>query len=258
MNSKGTGGFVAISTAEDFHSAIHGSVGSPQPGFRTIHYGKVRIQKPFSRVHTSDWANTRVNLKSRIINIDVYIDFQQNSLSLADYTRLKSLAIKGIQHYWSRNISLAGNQYTVIVQAHQRKTHGIGVDMYIETSPRYARSHNTGLIDATIFYNKGYFKHNTFLAEKDFKEVAAHEFGHSVLKYFGGIGLSWSHEGSTNIITQNVKASTPGYPATGEINLMKYYDDKKFQIGFTDMLARNVASETDVKRLIWLSKVTIK
>ena len=249
-----------ISSAEDFHAAIHSSVGTPQPGFKTIHHGKVSTQKAYSRVHTSDWATASVNLKSRIIHVDVYIDFQQNSLSTADYTRLRSLAIKGIQHYWSRNIALAGNQYTVIVKVHQRKSHSIGVDLYIENSPDYARSHNTGIIDASFFYNKGVFKGNPFLAEQDFMLVSAHEFGHSVLKYFGGIGLSWRHKGSTTLLTQTFRSSTPGYPSQGEIDLMRYYNAQKNKqfISYSSIYKRTIAAESDVKRLIWLSQISIK
>lgn len=77
-------------------------------------------------------------------------------------------------------------------------------------------------IDASFIYNEGAFgDHRTDL---DFQLVAAHEFGHSVLMYAGGLPLSWSHKGSTNPLTQTVKTSTPGYPKSGPIDLMKYYD----------------------------------
>ena len=90
--------------------------------------------------------------------------------------------------------------------------------------------------------------------------VSAHEFWHSVLKYFGGISLSWRHEGSTNILTQDVKSSTPGYPLAGEINLMKYYNDKKNKqfIPYSSIYKRTIAAEIDVKRLIWSSEISIK
>jgi len=45
-------------------------------------------------------------------------------------------------------------------------------------------------IDASFVYNKGYLG-NLGRADDDFKLVEAHEFGHSVLMYAGGLPLSW-------------------------------------------------------------------
>ena len=100
------------------------------------------------------------------------------------------------------------------------------------------------------------FKANPGAADIDFKSTAAHEFGHSVLKYFGGIGLSWGHKGSTNVILQSVKGSTPGYPLKGEIDLMKYYDSSKNKTAVVGLYRRTYATEQDVKRLIWMSNIT--
>jgi len=60
-----------------------------------------------------------------------------------------------------------------------------------------------------------------------FQLVSAHEFSHSVLMYAGGIPLSWGHKGSTGVLSQSAKSSTPGYPKSGAIDIMKYYDWKK-------------------------------
>ena len=251
---------MAISSSQDFHTAIHNSVGTPQPGVRMIHHHKNRVRRTYDRVHTSKWATSRVNLKSKVINIDIYIDFQRNSLSTADYTRLKNLAIKGIEQYWSRKINLSGQQFSVIVNVQHRRTESIDVDLYIETSSSYARSHNSGIIDASFKYNQGFYKGFPGQADKDFMLVSAHEFGHSVLEFFGGTGLSWRHKGSTTLLTQSTKSSTPGYPSKGEIDLMRYYDSSKNKkpVSSAMIYSRTIADEIDVKRLIWMSHTTIK
>jgi len=93
-------------------------------------------------------------------------------------------------------------------------------------------------------------------AEQDFMLVSAHEFGHSVLQYFDGVRLSWSHKGTTHVITQSVKSNTPGYPLKGSIDLMKYYDSNKRQALLPRRFKMTLADEQDVKRLIWLSQIT--
>ncbi|MCF6254821.1 MAG: hypothetical protein L3J98_15275 [Gammaproteobacteria bacterium] len=85
--------------------------------------------------------------------------------------------------------------------------------------------------------------------------VAAHEFGHSVLMYAGGLSLSWGHKGSTNPITQSVKYSTPGYPEKGPIDLMKYYDPTKRSADLFRRMVDSAAMDIDVKRLIWGAQI---
>lgn len=92
-----------------------------------------------------------------------------------------------------------------MVIVNNRKNRSIDVDLNIETGNKYARSHNSGIIDATFTYNKGFYRGMNASADRDFMLVAAHEFGHSVLDCFGGSNLSWSHKGSTNKYFQNVK-----------------------------------------------------
>lgn len=251
---------MAIETAEEFHSAIHGSVGTPSPGIRVIRRHKSPVRKKYDKMHTSKWANSSVNLKAKLVNTDVYIDFQRNSLSDVNFSRLKRLAIMGIQRYWSRGINLGGNQYKVNIRVHHRASNSIDVDLYVEESASYARSHNSGIVDASFFYNKGIFKGFNTKADQDFMLVAAHEFGHSVLEFFGGTDLSWGHKGSTTVLTQKVKSTSPGYPSLGEIDLMKYYDSTKnaTYISPRSIYHRSIADEKDVKRLIWLSNITIK
>ena len=122
----------------------------------------------------------------------------------------------------------------------------------------YKRSMNIAAlgIDASFIYNEWPTPNSTF-SDNDFKLTCAHEFGHSVLMYFGGAGMSWSHKGSTHIIPQSVKSTTPGYPAAGQIDLMKYYDRNKRRASMSTRALRTKATEQDVMRLIWLRSARI-
>jgi hypothetical protein len=42
------------------------------------------------------------------------------------------------------------------------------------------------------------------------------------------------------------------YPATGEIDLMKYAASRSFPPGYLD---RSIAAEEDVKSLLWLARI---
>jgi hypothetical protein len=143
---------------------------------------------------------------------------------------------------------------------HRDSNNSIPVDLLIETSSDYSRSMNAAIfgIDANFTYNKGIPNATVSQIDSEFKITAAHEFGHSVLMYSGGIGLSWGHKGSTNALLQNVKSETPGYPAGGDVDLMKYYDIDKARIGFIRRINDTRAMGIDIKRLIWSSVITWK
>ena len=208
------------------------------------------------KLHANEWAESRVNLKTKMITVNVYIDYQQNSLSASDYAKLKSLASRGISNYWNRSVSLAGDKFHVTITPNYRRSRSIDVDLHIETDKDYARSHNTGFIDASFIYNKGFFRGMNGMSDRDFMLVSAHEFGHSVLEYFGDTDLSWTHKNTTNKYLQNIKSTTPGYPSTGEIDLMKYYDSNKGKVSAAHLYKKSIADEIDVKRLIWMSNLT--
>lgn len=63
--------------------------------------------------------------------------------------------------------------------------------------------------------------------------------------------LSWGHKGSTGVLSQSTKSSTPGYPKSGAIDLMKYYDWKKNSASLLRRTTDSIAMDIDVKRLIW-------
>lgn len=248
---------VAI-TPEQFHEILHKDINKPVQDFRKKWIpAKKRHIKVHTGTHRVPWADVTICLKQKIINVQVYLNFKKNELSDSDYQKLKGLALEGIEQYWSRNIKVSGANFMVRMQAHHRPVNAIPVDLYIETDKtKYTRSMNPAMlgIDASFIYNKGRLG-GTSKADKDFRLVAAHEFGHSVLMYAGGLSLSWGHKGSTNPLTQSVKSSTPGYPKSGPIDLMKYYDSDKAAIFFSRRIMDTIAMEIDIKRLIWGAKI---
>ena len=245
---------------ELFHESLHKDINKPILDYRKKWVqAKKRHVKIHSGAHRADWSEVNINLKNKTIDISVYLNFKKNSLTETDYRKLKILASEGIAQYQSRNIKLSNSTYIVKVQAHHRSTNAIPVDLYIETDEgEYGRSMNPAMlgIDASFIYNKGAF--GDYRTDLDFRLVSAHEFGHSVLMYAGGLPLSWGHKGSTNPLTQSVKGTTPGYPKSGNIDLMKYYDWDKGRIDFLRRVTDTVAMEMDVKRLIWGAEIKWK
>lgn len=252
-------------TLDIFEEHLHKAIDKPTVNYRTVRVGPSRNGrgaklKVHNGAHKATWAKTTVNSLTRTIYIDVYLNFKQNSLRQGDYLKLKELAIAGIKQYWSNTITVAGVRFNVIVNpVHKNSSNAIAVDLEIEESESYSRSMNPAIlgIDASFVYQRGLLKLGApekFINE-DFKFVSAHEFGHSVLMYTGGIRLSWGHKGSTNLLLQNVKSTTPGYPSKGKIDLMKYYDDKKQQPENLQRINDSIAMEIDIKRLIWSSQI---
>jgi hypothetical protein len=245
-------------TAEKFHEALHKDIDKPVYDFRRkwkpVLNSYTKVQ---TGAHLMPWAEALIFLKQSLINVQVYLNFKKTDLSDAEYEKLKRLACEGIGRYWSQKICVSGNVFTVWVQAYHRQMNAIPVDLYIETdNNKYARSMNPGLlgVDASFVYNQGFYSSRS-TADDDFKLVSAHEFGHSVLKYVGGFALSWGHKGSTNMISQSVRPSTPGYPKSGPLDLMKYYDWEKAKIQFKRRIENTQAMEVDIKRLIWGAEI---
>ncbi len=232
-----------------FHAALHKAIDKP--------YNK---NIPKRHEHSSRWADVVVASASKSIDVTVYINFKSPKLTAANRTKLIGLATQGIGKYWSRDVTIGNATYSVTVRAYHKADSAFPVILKVNSNAKkYGRSFNAGVlgVDARFIYNKGFFP-RAGLSDDDFKLTCAHEFGHSVLKAVGGISLSWGHKGSTGIISQAVKKSTPGYPTAGPIDLMKYYDDKKQKASFTQLVSHSIASEKDVMRLIWLSKIQWK
>ena len=203
----------------------------------------------------ANWVETKVDLNNMTIINHVYLNMQNSGdASDSDFNRLVGLAIEGIEHYWSREIDVDGKRYMENVRVLQRENNAIDVNLIVEKGS-YSRSHNTSILDARFVYNEGYFK-NKSDADADYKRICAHEFGHSVLYAFGGPDMSYSHKGSTHIIPQSVKESTAGYPSSGEIDLMKYYNTDKNNLPDKLINKNTIASEEDVRKLVCASQIT--
>jgi len=118
-----------------------------------------------------------------------------------------------------------------------------------------------------VCYNVGYIKYSNGWSyqeedeeDNEFKDTAAHEVGHEILKAYGDVYYSYGHKGSVNTITQKRKDDAPKFPLNGEIDLMPYFKDneKGGKHSQDDYYKRRVASEEDVKSLIWLTKMIIE
>jgi hypothetical protein len=244
-------------TADEFHEALHEEVGKPLHEQRTVQVGKTIFKEVVKdRGHRAAWAFAQVFLQGRDIKVQVNLNLKRNGLPWDDYQRLSRLVFRGIRQHWSRSIAIKRQAFEVDVNAIFNTGKAIEVDLSVETGRDYARSHNMSIlgIDASFIYNRGFFT-DAFDSDDDFMRTAAHEFGHSVLIGFGGLHHSWTHKGSTSLL-QTTKASTPGYPSTGPIDLMKYYDWKKAAAAPWRRANNTRASELDVKCLLWLSKLS--
>ncbi|MDJ0460398.1 helix-hairpin-helix domain-containing protein [Streptomyces sp. H27-C3] len=207
------------------------------------------------------WTSSRVDTAGKKVAVDVYVDCQnEDDLPQATYEKLRGLVLSGIGKYWSRSVTLGSDTYVVTTTAHQRNYASEDLDLYIENGSGFRRSHNSGLVDASIFYNKGFHGGMTAKADQEFEKTAAHEFGHSVLEAWGGKALSWGHKGTVNANPlkfwnfQDFSSSATPHPTTGEIDLMKYYTDA----GPADFHSRVVAANEDVLRLIGVTGVTLR
>ena len=192
---------------------------------------------------------------------------------------LERLVLEGISYHWGRNrnhavaknVEINSEKYEVFVNPINTQNKAMDdVSLIYNTNNAWMRSGNpgtvTGVISAignlfsrqAVCYNVGYIKDSNgweYVSEKHedviFKLTAAHEIGHEILKAFGDVYYSYGHKGTVNTVTQEIKDGTPEYPSTGEIDLMKYYQN------YYD-IPRTIASETDVLGLLWLTKINVK
>ena len=141
-------------------------------------------------------------------------------------------------------------------------------------------------LNETIFYNIGYvngslaiqsdlnlkkdnwiylentslYKNKSFNIDREFCYTSAHELGHTILKSYseaagGSEDYSYKHKGSSGYSeTLPVSEGGSNYPNTGEIDLMKYFNNSPRYFDFD----RISASTEDVLGLIWLTKIELK
>jgi hypothetical protein len=216
---------------------------------RAGHAAKQRLEL-LNEANNADWVDVKIDLNAKQVELTFFINCQnEDGIEAGEYQRLVDLVKSGISKYWSRPIRVDDKTYQVNVSVKERKADAVDLDIYISNDKDYSRSHNSGIIDGSMFYNLGFWG-NKADADTDFQEVAGHEFGHSVLDAFAGKEFSWTHKGCTSLFQQPNSHATP-HPKTGEIDLMKYYTDGQP----ADFYSRVIASEEDVKRAINIAAV---
>lgn len=194
---------------------------------------------------------------------------------LKGFVALRQLAFDGIRRYWGRNLNMPKNQtYALRVNPVHATTNAMDdIELVYNTNGDYLRSSNPGsvrgfyslfanVLPERIVYNVGWVEYSNgwgyqpqMDADRAFSETSAHEIGHEILSAYGGDKYSYSHRDSSYIVPQDPKPVAKGglmYPAAGEIDLMRYYNDRSKPANF---YARVIASEVDAKSLIWLSRV---
>ena len=88
------------------------------------------------------------------------------------------------------------------------------------------------------YYNTGYIFFHSYSkglmwdfwdkskSDQVFKYTFSHEIGHELLLTFGSQVYSKGHKGSSGIVLQSPNSGTT-YPRAGEIDVMKYAEEKK-------------------------------
>ena len=184
------------------------------------------------------------------------------------FEELRDMALEGINKHWSRHagnigggVQIGEDFYEVFVNAEQNEKGMVAPRIIYFTNSEnnnLNRSHNW-FLSRKLFYKVGYVKGNIWKyidenkALLDFQETSAHEIGHKLLEDYGGKTYSYKHKGSSTWGQSPLKGTT--YPATGEIDLMKYADEDFLP---KDFYERVVLSKEDVIGILWLSKINIK
>ena len=204
---------------------------------------------------------------------------KQPHTRVRSFSDMKKLALSGLEKYWSRNssnglsISTASGNYTVDVKPISVTEKAMDdINVKYNTNAEWGRSSNPGsvrdpssffgnFVPERITYNVGWIEYDSgwyyvmpATEDKDFEETSAHEIGHEILSAYGKSPYSYGHKGSSTLVTQKTKPLSEGgisYPSSGEIDLMKYYNGTRPN----NFFSRVVASEVDVKSLLWLARV---
>jgi len=210
------------------------------------------------------YATASVDAGARAIDIHVSIDYRMPSLAALACGRSRRvdedrfihyarLADAGLLRYWSRTITLNGADYTVSVSARQT-ANGLPLVLAHTGSrllgPLSSRSSNPyPLLSANLYYEPQHGGDSDAM----FAMTAAHEIGHAFLTSAFGVRWSWGHGGTSSIFGR-MAATAPPYPALGEIELMTYYRNSDTATVYRDdILRRTIASEDDVKTLLFIA-----
>ena len=193
------------------------------------------------------------------------------------FSGLESLALDGIRLYWSRSVNAPGGaSYAVSVDPVSTRRNAMDdVSIAYNSNRGWMRSSNPGrvrgvyslfgnFVPERIAYNVGWIEYNSgwayrraLDADREFSVTAAHEIGHEILSAYGGDAYSFSHRGSSTVVTQTPLPPAAGgstYPAAGSIDLMMYYNGLR-PASYYSMIS---ASESDVLSLLWLARVRFR
>ena len=200
------------------------------------------------------------------------------------FIKLRDLALKGINEFWSRNstnvgkgVDINGILFETFVDAIQDEKGMAAPNIIYFTNSEetdFTRSHNWEL-HRELYYYEGYTYHSDWKSyeknkivyvtkgwiyrnDKDinFKETSAHEIGHQLLFEYGGRDNSYLHKGTSGPywFQQDPLPGTK-YPKEGkEIDLMKYAEESEPD----DYFERVILSQEDSLGLIWFTKIKIE
>jgi len=169
------------------------------------------------------------------------------------FEKYAALADAGIAKYWSRTITLNGEEWMVKV-APERSSAGMPLTLANPGSPLLgklsSRSRNPHpLFTGTLYYDEA----DGADPARAYAMTAAHEVGHPLLTHAFGVKYSWGHAGTSSILGSRYD-SAPACPAEGEISLMLYYRRNTCCVIDSDSIfSRTLASEGDVKTLVYIS-----
>lgn len=230
--------------------------------------------KLHNKAQEVDWVDAKINRKTKQIEITVRPSFSDggiegnSTLKPTPYPELEKMAKEGIERYWSRDgsrpggignaIDTAKGSFQVKVTADVNTPSKAGNFPLIEKiDKKFGRSTSLGMF-RKIIHSVGFWTDQNLdisFADEDFRHTSAHEFGHLILNAYGGGGLlpkySWTHK-STSTLAQEPIPNNPS-PKYGEIDVMHY--DSDTERNFKNYWSRAIASEQDVKGLLWLTRV---
>ena len=189
------------------------------------------------------------------------------------FKQLLSLALTGINYYWSRNnnhptgknITLNDKKYEVFVKAELSSANAIPEmkltyvtnlnpnDPLFRSSNWFA-SRKTAYVTGYLKFDSGWGFYQSDYSNKKFKETIAHETGHAIVTAYAGTNESIKHHDSSGY-SQTPNKGTK-YPSTGEIDLMKYAEDELSISPNWD--TRIIANEQDVAGLLVISGISKK
>lgn len=188
--------------------------------YSQVNWVDVKIDKKNKKIETT----LRVNLKdggAEGLNLgnDVPLNSQTHGAPISEQTRsfvdLEKLALDGLKYHWGRNqnhvaaknVNINSEPYEVFVNGVNTEENSMD-DMHLiyNINRKWMRSGNPGsatlnqiswignlISREAVCYNVGYIKYSNGWSfesgsneDINFKETAAHEIGHEILKSYGG------------------------------------------------------------------------